>query len=178
MKAKLIIDSVVKSRKKSRRIVKSDCVEWHNDAGHLHREDGPAIEWDNGSKFWYINGKLHRLDGPAMCMSDGRQDWYKRGELHRVDGPAWIDKDVRRWYQNGKAYRADGPSVEYADGTNEWRIGYKLHRIDGPAIEGGPSGKEFYYVDGRRFTEEEFYRYVDHLTGEVIIPPGKKLTYD
>jgi hypothetical protein len=23
----------------------------------LHREDGPAIEWDNGNKYWYLNGK-------------------------------------------------------------------------------------------------------------------------
>lgn len=22
----------------------------------LHREDGPAIEWANGTKFWYLNG--------------------------------------------------------------------------------------------------------------------------
>jgi hypothetical protein len=23
--------------------------------GKLHREDGPAVEWVNGSKFWYLN---------------------------------------------------------------------------------------------------------------------------
>jgi len=26
--------------------------------GELHRKDGPAAEYINGSKFWYINGKL------------------------------------------------------------------------------------------------------------------------
>ena len=31
-----------------------------------HREDGPAIEGANGSKYWYLNGKLHREDGPAI----------------------------------------------------------------------------------------------------------------
>jgi len=31
----------------------------------LHREDGPAVEWYNGSKEWYKNAKLHREDGPA-----------------------------------------------------------------------------------------------------------------
>jgi len=26
--------------------------------GHLiHREDGPAVEYSNGSKYWYLNGK-------------------------------------------------------------------------------------------------------------------------
>ena len=28
--------------------------------GVLHREDGPAIEWANGSKFWYYQGKQIR----------------------------------------------------------------------------------------------------------------------
>ena len=28
---------------------------YHN--GKLHREDGPAIEWANGYKEWYINDK-------------------------------------------------------------------------------------------------------------------------
>lgn len=23
----------------------------------LHREDGPAAEWDNGDSYWYINGR-------------------------------------------------------------------------------------------------------------------------
>jgi hypothetical protein len=25
--------------------------------GQYHREDGPAIEWPNGTKKWYLNGK-------------------------------------------------------------------------------------------------------------------------
>ena len=25
--------------------------------GKFHRMDGPAIEWANGGKFWYIHGK-------------------------------------------------------------------------------------------------------------------------
>ena len=41
-----------------------------------HRADGPAIEWDNGDKEWYINGKLHRDDGPALILADGRIFWY------------------------------------------------------------------------------------------------------
>ena len=25
--------------------------------GHLHREDGAAIEWDDGAKEWWVHGK-------------------------------------------------------------------------------------------------------------------------
>lgn len=47
----------------------------------LHREDGPAVEWPNGEKAWYINGKLHREDGPAMESSSGFYDsWYINGK--------------------------------------------------------------------------------------------------
>jgi hypothetical protein len=27
--------------------------------GLLHREDGPAIEFANGNKEWYLNGKMY-----------------------------------------------------------------------------------------------------------------------
>ena len=30
---------------------------WRNDVGMVHREDGPAIEWGDGRKHWYLNGK-------------------------------------------------------------------------------------------------------------------------
>jgi protein associated with RNAse G/E len=32
-------------------------TEWFNLNGLRHREDGPAIEWANGTKFWYLNGQ-------------------------------------------------------------------------------------------------------------------------
>ncbi len=45
----------------------------------LHREDGPAVEWWDGSKEWRINGKRHREDGPAAEYADGSKFWYLNG---------------------------------------------------------------------------------------------------
>jgi hypothetical protein len=73
---------------------------WCNDKGQLHREDGPAIVWEDGSKEWWINDELHRLDGPAIEYSNGTKCWYINGKRHRVDGPA----------------------IEYSDGKKEWYI--------------------------------------------------------
>ena len=42
----------------------------------LHREDGPAIECNSGTKFWYKNGKYHREDGPAIERVNGEKEWY------------------------------------------------------------------------------------------------------
>jgi len=44
--------------------------------GFLHREDGPAVIWANGSEFWYKNGDLHREDGPAVIWASGCKSWY------------------------------------------------------------------------------------------------------
>jgi hypothetical protein len=41
-----------------------------------HREDGPAIEWVDGHKEWYLNGNLHREDGPAIEYKSGCKSWY------------------------------------------------------------------------------------------------------
>ena len=46
-----------------------------------HRLDGPAVEWKNGSKAWWIRGKLHRIDGPAFEGENGSKHWFVDGKL-------------------------------------------------------------------------------------------------
>ena len=53
---------------------------YHNSAGHLHRTDGPAIEYPNGAKFWVQNNLLHRTDGPAVEYFNGELQWWIHGE--------------------------------------------------------------------------------------------------
>ena len=71
-----------------RRAVGKAGVRYFNDAGELHREGGPAIEYVDGTKEWWKDGKRHRVDGPAIEYRDGSKRWYRDGELHREDGPA------------------------------------------------------------------------------------------
>lgn len=52
---------------------------WFNEAGRLHREDGPAVEC-NDIKEWFINGDLHRIDGPAVEYTDGDKLWFYKNE--------------------------------------------------------------------------------------------------
>ena len=80
--------------------------EWKLPNGYFHREDGPAIEWTNGSgKEWYLNGDLHREGGPAVEWANGYKEWYLNGDLHREDGPAieWAN-GYKEWYLNGREY--------------------------------------------------------------------------
>ena len=53
-----------------------DRIEYRNEDGFLHREDGPAVEYLNGDKSWWVNGKRHREDGPATQWSIGFDVWY------------------------------------------------------------------------------------------------------
>ena len=52
---------------------------WRNKSDRLHRLDGPAVEYSDGTKEWYCNGVLHRLDGPAHEDIYGTKQWYKNG---------------------------------------------------------------------------------------------------
>ena len=36
--------------------------------------------YDNRAKYWYLNGKLHREDGPAAEFANGTKLWYLNGE--------------------------------------------------------------------------------------------------
>jgi hypothetical protein len=77
---------------------------WYVD-GKRHREDGPAIEWHDGTKSWYAHGKEHRTDGPAIEKADGRKCWIFDGKIHRLDGPAieWPN-GYKEWYIGGERY--------------------------------------------------------------------------
>ncbi len=58
---------------------------YKNESGELHRLDGPAIDWYDGDKSWWINGKRHREDGPAVEYNDGRRYWYLNDILYSED---------------------------------------------------------------------------------------------
>ena len=49
---------------------------WKNEKGDRYRDDGPAIEYADGTKIWYKNVTYHREDGPAIVWYDGRHSYY------------------------------------------------------------------------------------------------------
>ena len=81
--------------------------QYKNELGQLHREDGPAQEWDDGSKVWFINGLRHRVDGPAIEWSSGCKRWYINGKLHREDGPAVESYTGNIFCLNDKLYKKE-----------------------------------------------------------------------
>lgn len=78
---------------------------WYVIPNSIYREDGPAIEWADGPKEWWLNGKRHREGDPAIEWADGSKYWYLNGKPHREDGPAveWAGGH-KYWYLNGMEY--------------------------------------------------------------------------
>jgi hypothetical protein len=87
-----------------------DRTEWKNAAGQLHREDGPAIEYADGDKEWWINGECHREDGPAVECADGTKLWYLSGIQYTEKE---FNKRVNKYIScNGKIVEIDGKSYK------------------------------------------------------------------
>lgn len=107
-------------------------VSYYKD-GLLHREEGPAREWPNGDKLWFLNDKLHRVDGPAHDTNN-----------------------LKIWYLNGVLHRDDGPAFEHERGRKEWIVHGKHHREDGPAVEDSIHGDEWWFDDVRYPSQKEF----------------------
>ena len=76
--------------------------------GEKHREDGPACELSDGSKFWYRNGLRHREDGPANEYFDGTVSWH-------LNGRQYLESEFNEIISNKKLSRYTGeiiPAVE------------------------------------------------------------------
>lgn len=51
---------------------------WYKDPkiGIRHRLDGPALEYADGDKVWFVDGEIHRVDGPAVEKANGDKEWF------------------------------------------------------------------------------------------------------
>lgn len=148
---------------------------WFKD-GVLHRENGPAIEWDDGDKYWYKNNVLHREAGPAIeCVNPNDNQYYLDGAFKtKAQFDSIINKKKNLKYSKDNPPTApgtydlgDGISIYIAaygkDTFTLWQRDYKNHRDDGPAIIDQWGNKE-YWVDGKRHREDG--PAVEHANGD------------
>ena len=179
----------------------SECAIWSKeytieDQGHCydtiklvrHRENGPAVEFDDGRFEYRLHGSLHREGGPAIGGPGHTLKWYKEGYLHREDGPAVVEPTgAEKYYFKSKLHREDGPAVTEKDGSYQWYKNGVLHREDGPAESILGWGREAWYHKGRlhriggpalitRESKEEWFQVgIRHrVGGPAVILPGLK----
>lgn len=64
---------------------------YHYLKGLWHREDGPAIIFDEGSRHWFKNGMSHRIGGPAIENTDSDC-------CYAINDHWWWNCDVDAYY--------------------------------------------------------------------------------
>ena len=123
---------------------------------------------DDGSERLELDHKLHREDGPALIFPDGTKTWYRHGIIHRDGGPAVeMEHGTKKWFQNGEEHREDGPAIEYGDGRpGKWFFRGKLHREDGPAMV-SKGGEALWFIHGDQLNEEEIAKRQEKIAAEL-----------
>lgn len=96
----------------------------------LHRTDGPASISPDGTREWCWHGHLHREDGPAVEWSPERAMFRKHTQGGDNNHDASLSRVEREWWIKGDRHREDGPAVEWENGVKEWWV-------DGRQIEEG-----------------------------------------
>lgn len=125
---------------------------------------------NNGDKYWKDQEDiLHREDGPALEYADGSNEWFVHGERHREDGPAFEYADgFKEWYLHNKRHREDGPAVENSDGSNEWWAYGERHREDGPAVINADGSIEFWLNGEQIIVEDMETEYLDKVVFPLV----------
>jgi hypothetical protein len=154
---------------KPTRIDKNGDKYWESKEGYLHRgNDKPAIEFIDGGKEWFIDGKFIKRNYDKNfyktheVYNDKFFDYYgdeiktKTAQLKRVldelNKPTEILSNGTKIWRNkeGQKHRGnDKPAIEWSDGKKSWYINGELHRDnDKPAVEYADGGK-IWYIDGK-----------------------------
>lgn len=113
-------------------------TKWTSDSGDydiFHREDGPALETEEGHKEWWYYGLRHRENGPAIERVDGGKEWFWNGDRHREDGPAVIMEFGREeWWLWGEQVFTDADfyRVRY---EHSWRTSGNLAALEADEVD-------------------------------------------
>ena len=131
---------------------------WRNKQNHLHRRNGPGVEYVGGRKVWYLNGRRHRQDGPAVIYPDGETQWWLYG-IRYLTQKGW----QKAKQEFGLKESTDTPNIsniisdinEYEEsqlkvdefGNHIWRNKQgQFHRKNDPAVI-TPNGKKWFIND-------------------------------
>jgi hypothetical protein len=107
-------------------ISKNGTNRWFDANGDRHRDNGPAVEYTDGTNGWYQHGKLHRDDGPAYEYTSGRKEWFQHGKYHREDGPAVEWADGEHWWWLNHIHMSFDEWLDRDDMSDEDRVMMKL----------------------------------------------------
>lgn len=117
----------------------------------LHNPRGPAIEYKNGYKEYYVKGVRHRLDGPAL-IEGTRKEFWVNGKRHNLLGPAVEYFNYREYWVNGEQLSLN----EFNSlNTLTFRFNYENNRYEGSMHslykDESFCGGKLLYINGKKF---------------------------
>lgn len=141
-----------------------------------HREDGPAIEYLNGSFEWRNANVIHRIGGPAMAWVKGNKKYMSDQLTENADGKLVKMSDDEKYVVmdragyacmvNGVYHCENGPAIYFEDGEQHYCIRGKYHREDGPAI-----------IKKNKYGNKESIKYAYYINDELHREDGPALIY-
>ena len=132
---------------------------WVKDSAY-HRKDMPALEYADGDKEWWFNGRRHRniLQGPAVLLKDETY-YFMHGQQFNVYIQENGTKEIYSFRRNANSPKLTLhssehcyiPAIIYSNGDVEYWYNGLRHRIDGPAVIIGNKQYWFYYGNFSKF---------------------------
>lgn len=159
-----------------RKIVTPDGSTYYFKNASLHREDGPAATYPNGTQVYWLDGCVHRpvSEGPAIIYPNGDEFYYefgegqkpysierkKLGKFHCVGGPAFVNDSTHTFMVEGIRHNIGGPAVIRTKQLHEvWFYFDVKHRRGGPAVfyshpQGTIIPQQLYFELGSAYRED------------------------
>lgn len=63
----------------------------------LHCDDGPAVIFRSGTKYWFKENLRHREDGPAVESVAGYCSWWYEGKCLGVSCEGYTQEEFQIW---------------------------------------------------------------------------------
>jgi len=99
-------------------------LERRNKEGQLHSLYSPAIEYADGDKYWYQNGKIYRTDGPAVEYADGDKEWWLNGNLIGKSRDGFTDADFEQYKRDHNITASKSSLNDTLGLNNDYKISY------------------------------------------------------
>jgi len=116
----------------------SETIEYRDSFRRLHRENGPArmsFEQDGSYKNEYFyEGERHNIRGPAVECENGSFEYWVDGICHRDQGPAiWKSTTkILEYWRDGLLHNEAGPAVLIGLGSDRqyWLHGNQCDKLE------------------------------------------------
>lgn len=153
------------------------CFKFLNQKAKLHRMDGPACVYYDGSQLWVRDGEYCKEYGPTLINNNSKGSMYCFAGARILSEQQYfgsMQETLKSLFPHSPLDKHPGlyqiGQQQWVRITNKGRSFYKdngeniLHREDGPAIQEGAGTTAHYYLDGIRYVYTAYSSRIKQLS--------------